>query len=168
MNFKATKYHQSYVDTTIGHDCLLHSYVKYQERVSLNTFRRTMVCKICNRIWEIRASCRGFNITDDGAKIKKIIEDVCAMIGVNVSDAQGKKSVREVSLAKHISMYIARESGYTISQIGAAMNNHHTAVLYGCRRCVKLMKENQEIASKIRILQFRHKKRETQLSLTNI
>jgi chromosomal replication initiator protein len=73
------------------------------------------------------------------------LEDVVVAVsnyyGVDLSDVRGPGRAREVSVARQVIMYLAREhAGISLQQIGMALGGrNHSTILYGCERVADLL-----------------------------
>lgn len=73
-------------------------------------------------------------------KLKNILSVVSASTGVSVEvlksggGIKGKRGMREVTTARQIYCYIAREkTGYSLSEIGRSINRNHATILYSIK-----------------------------------
>jgi chromosomal replication initiation ATPase DnaA len=144
---------------TIGHDCMAHSEIKWQQPLTSMVIKRKRVCRACSRVWTTTETFKGFltESTDEvQAKILRIVHNVCYMFKVDESALLGPNRNRNLSMARHVAMYLAKKEGYSYPKIGAIFNNrHHTTIMYGCQHVEKAMKAQPALESIVRILQYK-------------
>lgn len=72
---------------------------------------------------------------------------VARAFGVEADDLRGKKKTKEISLARHVAMYICRElTSHPLSTIGRAFGGRdHTSVLYASSRIDALLKHDSSL-----------------------
>lgn len=74
-------------------------------------------------------------------KIERIVEEVAHVCRVNESDLLSNKRTAEIKNARHIAMYIARETTeLSYKSIGEAFNKDHTSVLYAVKQTEDFLK----------------------------
>ena len=64
---------------------------------------------------------------------REAFEEVAAMTGVPFHQIVGPDQNKRVSQARQLGMFIARERGATLQQIGDILGRDHTTVMYGIR-----------------------------------
>jgi chromosomal replication initiation ATPase DnaA len=65
--------------------------------------------------------------------IREAFEEVASMTGVPFHQIIGPDQNKRVSHARQLGMFIARERGATLQQIGNILGRYHTTVMYGIR-----------------------------------
>ena len=65
--------------------------------------------------------------------VREAFEEVAAMTGVPFHQMIGPDRNKRVSHARQMGMFIARERGATLQQIGDILGRAHTTVMYGIR-----------------------------------
>ena len=65
--------------------------------------------------------------------IREAFEEVASMTGVPFHHMIGPDRNKRVSHARQLGMFIARERGATLQQIGNILGRDHTTVMYGIR-----------------------------------
>ena len=65
--------------------------------------------------------------------IREAFEEVAATTGIPFHQIIGPDQNKRVSHARQLGMFIARERGATIQQIGDILGRAHTTVMYGIR-----------------------------------
>ena len=65
--------------------------------------------------------------------VREAFEEVAATTGVQFHLLMGPDQNMRVSLARQLGMFIARERGATLRQIGDILGRDHTTVRYGIR-----------------------------------
>ncbi|NDJ33131.1 MAG: chromosomal replication initiator protein DnaA [Chloroflexi bacterium] len=87
----------------------------------------------------------------DVLTLDTILLTVADYFGVSVEAITGRDRSREVSTARQVVMYIAREEGDTpLQQIGDALGGrHHSTVSYSCERIADMMRIDSHIRRQI-------------------
>ena len=65
--------------------------------------------------------------------VREAFEEVASMTGVPFHQMIGPDRNKRVSHARQPGMFIARERGATLQQIGDILGRYHTTVMYGIR-----------------------------------
>ena len=65
--------------------------------------------------------------------VREAFEEVASMTGVPFHQMIGPDRNKRVSHARQLGMFIARERGATLQQIGDILGRSHTTVMYGIR-----------------------------------
>jgi chromosomal replication initiator protein len=83
-----------------------------------------------------------------------VIMAVADYYGVSPDDLCGRDRSREVSVARQVAMYIARdEAGIALQQIGEALGGrNHSTVLYSCERIGDLMDTDSLVRRQVRAI----------------
>jgi chromosomal replication initiator protein len=93
-----------------------------------------------------------------GAPVKKsilslevIINAVAEAYKVEPSELRSSKRSQDITLARHVAMYLAHEIGkFSYPRIGETFGNRkHTSILYAYQRIQKLITEDPELASMV-------------------
>ena len=66
--------------------------------------------------------------------IRAIIRDASVLTGIPVPDIIGHKRTKEFVRVRQAVMWEARRQGYSLPQIGRALNRDHTTVIHGLRQ----------------------------------
>lgn len=76
-----------------------------------------------------------------------VIECVSKYFGLTPEDIKGEKRSRRFSIPRQIAIYLLREMARaSFVQIGNALGKrNHTTIMYGYRRAIQLIKENENI-----------------------
>lgn len=75
------------------------------------------------------------NAVPVGITIDSVFENVSKKYSVNLEEIKGKKRTKELSNARHITIYILRTiTNMSLTDIGKYFNMHHTSVLSACSR----------------------------------
>jgi chromosomal replication initiation ATPase DnaA len=69
----------------------------------------------------------------------KILSAVSESSMITQSDIIGLSRQRSVAVVRFCFMYIAHESGFTLSEIGRFLNRHHSTVIHGVRAFEKFI-----------------------------
>ena len=70
-----------------------------------------------------------------GITIDSVFENVSKKYSVSVEDIKGRKRTKELSNARHITIYILRTiTNMSLTDIGKYFNMHHTSVLSACSK----------------------------------
>ena len=64
---------------------------------------------------------------------ERVLERVSSRAGVPVSDIIGPSTARRHTAPRHHAMRMMRRMGYSVEDIGMAVNRHHTAVVRALR-----------------------------------
>lgn len=76
-------------------------------------------------------------------RVPEVIGAVAASFGLPPVRLTGRGRGHEVSLARHVAMYVAREvTGRTLAVIGRAFRRKHSTILYGIKRVENLRKRD--------------------------
>ena len=65
--------------------------------------------------------------------VREAFDEVASMTGVPFHQMIGPDRNKRVSHARQLGMFIARERGATLQQIGDILGRYHTTVMYGIR-----------------------------------
>ena len=65
--------------------------------------------------------------------VRQAIQDVSAATGVSVEDLLGRGRRREITQARQLAMFIAREKGAAYSVIARVFGRDHTTIIHGVR-----------------------------------
>ena len=65
--------------------------------------------------------------------VRESFEEAASMTGVPFHQMIGPDRNKRVSHARQLGMFIAREHGATLQQIGDILGRYHTTVMYGIR-----------------------------------
>ncbi len=87
-----------------------------------------------------------------------IVDETAAYFGLSREDLLSKSRSRQLTIARHMAMYLQREfTGLSLIKIGEWFNRDHTTALYGIDKIAKLMsargsvyRQVQELTKKIR------------------
>ena len=67
--------------------------------------------------------------------MRDIASDVAGRFGYRLTDLTGVSRKQDVSIVRHMAMYLIYETGrYSYPQIGRFFNRDHTTVIHACRR----------------------------------
>ncbi|MCD6289143.1 MAG: chromosomal replication initiator protein DnaA [Anaerolineae bacterium] len=81
---------------------------------------------------------------------EQTLELVAWSFGLSVDQLTGRKRNKEVSLARHIAMYLLRhECDLSLPQVGALLNRDHTTVMHGVERVEELVEVDDAIRRRI-------------------
>ena len=100
-----------------------------------------------------------FFTTDVEIKPTDIISQVAAYFHLTFEDLIGRGRTKNVSTARQIAMYLARENtGMSLVDIGEVFNGRdHTTVMHACQQITEKMKKKQEIYNYVMELTLRLK-----------
>ena len=65
--------------------------------------------------------------------VRQAIRDVSAATGVSVEDLLGRVGRREITQARQLAMFIARENGAKYQVIARVFGRDHTTIIHGVR-----------------------------------
>jgi chromosomal replication initiator protein len=84
-----------------------------------------------------------------------IIESVAKFHSIRSADIIGKKRTRTLTDPRHIAMYLARKhTGLSFPELGREFGNRdHSTVQHGCRKVERGLKDNADLAYKIRLIE---------------
>lgn len=87
-------------------------------------------------------------------KVSVIQEVVARRFGVKVTDLQGKKRSKDMTLPRHVSMYLARQhTALSLQEIGGYFGGRdHSTVLHGSRMIAEQIKQNKDLARQVQEL----------------
>ncbi|PZS33224.1 MAG: hypothetical protein DLM58_08275 [Pseudonocardiales bacterium] len=69
------------------------------------------------------------------ASIRRVQEAVADYYGLNLGELLGSSRVRQLTVPRHLAIYLARElTAASLPALGQAFNRDHTSVLYAHRR----------------------------------
>lgn len=91
------------------------------------------------------------------SKIDYILDAVTEVTGVSKFDMLSNRRKKEYAYARHMAMYVARETTqYSLVQIGHMMNRDHTTVIYAADKLSKRgrgrTKLNRDLAAVMSII----------------
>lgn len=94
------------------------------------------------------------NLEHNPKNIEDIIKCVCSTFDVKISDIKSNKRDREISTARQIAMYIAREiTDLSYPVIGKHFGGkNHTTVLSACKKTKSLVEKSPEIKQTIQAM----------------
>jgi len=84
-----------------------------------------------------------------------IIEAVARFHSIRSADITGKKRTRTLTDPRHIAMYLARRhTSLSFPELGREFGGRdHSTVQHGCRKIERTLKENPDLAYKIRLIE---------------
>jgi hypothetical protein len=78
---------------------------------------------------------------------RSIIRTVAEHYGMTVATLLSPSRDAQVTRARHMAMYLARElSGESFPDLGMAFNRHHTSIIEACQRVARLVKADTRVA----------------------
>lgn len=108
----------------------LEGAVKRLRATSLLTEKELTLDTVKNTLQDLFSSSVPVGITIDS-----VFETVSKKYSVSVEEIKGKKRTKELSNARHITIYILRNiTNMSLSDIGRYFNMHHTSVMSACDR----------------------------------
>jgi len=79
--------------------------------------------------------------------IPQVLETTARFYNLSVEELSGRRRTKEIALARHVAMYLARElTESSLPQIGKAFGGRdHTTVLHGCDRIAENLERDEEL-----------------------
>lgn len=71
------------------------------------------------------------------SRIEALVEVVANHTGYTPKQIRGPGRTRSLVDARHAVMRLARDEGFSLSEIGGALGRDHTSVHHGCRRAAR-------------------------------
>ena len=65
--------------------------------------------------------------------VRQAIRDAAAATGVSVDDLLGRSRLRGITQARHLAMFMARETGAKYQVIARVFGRDHTTIIHGVR-----------------------------------
>lgn len=78
-----------------------------------------------------------------------IVSRVSQCSGVSVSDIMGKRKPLDVAWARNVAMFLMRDAGYTLKEIGAHFNSDHSSPYTAIERIRLMLLENHKATTEI-------------------
>lgn len=83
-------------------------------------------------------------------RIADILGIIARLQNLSVDDLTGPKRTGQLNHARHVAMYVIRETtDYSLQQIGEAFGRNHTTVLHGCNKISAEMEQDPILAARI-------------------
>jgi len=86
------------------------------------------LCDSCTA--KMRKSIVALQIPDWQSKMGRIIEETCREFHVNRQELVEGGNHQSLVKVRMVVAYRAREAGYSLPQIGRAINRHHTSIIH--------------------------------------
>lgn len=90
--------------------------------------------------------------TEGIAGIRRVRAAVARLYGLRPADLAERRRIAGAAEPRMLAMFLAREQGYSLPQIGRALNRHHTTVLHACR--VVAASEDLQTAMSLALLRW--------------
>jgi hypothetical protein len=92
-----------------------------------------------------------------GPSIKAIQRATCDVYGVDLHDLLSERRAPDITLPRHVSMYLAKEmTGLSFPRIARATGNRdHTTAMSACRKIERLIKTDDELAAHVAMIRER-------------
>jgi len=76
---------------------------------------------------------------------------VAQSFGVEIEELKNEKRTKEITIARHVAMYLTRElTAYSLQAIGRAYGGrNHASVLHACSRIKALLGEDPDLRAKV-------------------
>jgi chromosomal replication initiator protein len=94
-----------------------------------------------------RQTLRDFVPQPVSVTILQVMETTAQFYSLAVEDLTGRRRTKEIALARHVAMYLARElTESSLPQLGKAFGGRdHTTVLHGCERIAETLERDEEL-----------------------
>ena len=79
--------------------------------------------------------------------IPQVMETTAQFYSLALEDLTGRRRTKEIALARHVAMYLARElTEASLPRLGKAFGGRdHTTVLHGCERIAEGLERDEEL-----------------------
>jgi chromosomal replication initiator protein len=91
---------------------------------------------------------------DEPSPLERIVERVSVESTIPVKALRGASRLKNVALARHVAMYVARQNGLSLNDIGKFFGGRdHSTVLHAIHRIDSLKLEDRQLAQRLRNLE---------------
>ncbi len=89
-------------------------------------------------------------MTNKDTHHEQVIESVSASYGFTRSEVMSGRKFKSLVMARHLCMFILRESGRTFDEIAWVMcKGDHTTAIHACRKITRMLVTDRELAYRL-------------------